>query len=414
MATFAPGQAIISEMAPSVHRPVRVITALSFGLMLSQVAIMAVPAVIVDLAARWSLDAAQIGWLGGIYFAGYAAGLPFLTGAANRIDGRTIYATSAAIAGLASFAFAFVATGFWSAVFLRFMAGVGFSGVHIVGMMLMVDRLEGSTKARAGAFYSAAYAIGSGGSFLIAGLLGGAYGWAAAFIGAGTAALFSVPLLLLIGPSLEGNHVKSMRWFPDFRAALKEQEVMRYVIAYAGNTWEVFAIRVWFVPFLAFNAGLNGNVESVWTPPVLAGLSALIAVPVSLGVAELAFRFGRERMVRLVSLASVCVCLVVGWLAASPYALVLSLLLLHGATSYGDAGAINGGVIAASTPASRGAALTLFGLLGFTSGFLGPLAVGLALKGAGGVSNASAWFWAFAVMALGSVAAAGAMTRRRI
>jgi len=47
------------------------------------------------------------------------------------------------------FAFAFVATGFWSAVLLRFMAGVGFSGVHIVGMMLMVARLEGSTKARA-------------------------------------------------------------------------------------------------------------------------------------------------------------------------------------------------------------------------------------------------------------------------
>jgi MFS family permease len=280
-------------------------------------------------------------------------------------------------------------------------------------MMLMVDRLEGSTKARAGAFYSAAYAIGSGGSFLIAGLLGEAYGWAAAFIGAGTASLLSLPLLLVIGPSLEGNQIKSMRWFPDFRAAMKEPEVMRYVIAYAGNTWEVFAIRVWFVPFLAFNAGLNGNLESVWTPPVLAGLSALVAVPVSLGVAELAFRFGREQMVRLVSLASVCVCLVLGSLAASPYALVLALLLLHGATSYGDAGAINGGVIAASTPASRAAALTLFGLLGFTSGFLGPLAVGLALKGAGGVSNASAWFWAFAVMALGSVVAAGVTTRRR-
>jgi hypothetical protein len=188
---------------------------------------------------------------------------------------------------------------------------------------------------------------------------------------------------------------------------------MRYVIAYAGNTWEVFAIRVWFVPFLAFNAGLNGKPESGWALPVWAGISALIAVPVSLAVAGLAFRFGREQMVRLVSLASVCVCLMLGWLAASPYALVLTLLLVHGATSYGDAGAINGGVIAASAPDIRAAALTLFGLLGFTSGFLGPLAVGLALKGAGGLANASAWFWAFAVMAFGSATAAGAMTRCR-
>ena len=44
--------------------------------MSSQIALMAVPATIVDLAQAWSLDAAQIGWLGGIYFAGYAAGLP--------------------------------------------------------------------------------------------------------------------------------------------------------------------------------------------------------------------------------------------------------------------------------------------------------------------------------------------------
>ncbi len=225
--------------------------------------------------------------------------------------------------------------------------------------------------------------------------------------------MLSLPLLLLIGPSLPGNEIKSIRWFPDFRAAMQEPKVMRYVIAYAGNTWEVFAIRVWFVPFLAFNAGLNGTPETVWAPPVLAGISALIAVPVSIGIAELAIRFEREQMVRLVSLASVCVCLILGWLAASPYVLVLALLLVHGATSYGDAGAINGGVIASSTPDIRAAALTLFGLFGFTSGFLGPLAVGLALKGAGGVANASAWFWAFAVMAFGSVTAAVAMARRR-
>jgi MFS family permease len=148
-------------MSSLTRRPARIITVLSIGLILSQVAIMAVPAVIVDLASQWSLDAAQIGWLGGIYFAGYAAGLPFLSGAANRTDGRSVYAVSAVIAGLASFAFAFIASGFWSAVFLRFMAGVGFSGVHIVGMKLMVDRLEGSTKARAGAYYSAAMRLGA-------------------------------------------------------------------------------------------------------------------------------------------------------------------------------------------------------------------------------------------------------------
>lgn len=393
----------------------RIVGVLSLGLILGQGAIMTVPAVIVELARQWSLDAAEIGWLGGIYFAGYAVGLPFLSGIAGRVDGRSAYAASAVTAGIASLAFALCAAGFWSAVMLRFMAGVGFSGIHIVGMKLMVDRLEGDSQARAAAFYSAAYAIGSGTSFLIAGLLSSAFSWHAAFIAAGFCALLTLPLLALIGPPREGSEVRSARWFPDFRAAMREREVMRYVIAYAGNTWEVFAIRVWFVPFLAFSAELNARPSSGWRPSLLAGLSAIAAVPVSIAVAELALRFGREKVVSGVSLASVCVCLILGWHAAAPYALVLALLLVHGATSYGDAGAINGGVVAAAGPALRTASLALFGLFGFVSGFLGPLAVGLAIKKAGGVTEPSAWFWGFAVMALGSAVAAGALTlgRRR-
>jgi predicted MFS family arabinose efflux permease len=269
--------------------------------------------------------------------------------------------------------FAFCAAGFWSAVALRFLAGVGFSGIHIVGMKLVIDRLEGDSRARAAAFYSAAYAIGSGGSFLIAGLLGSAFGWRAAFIAAGAGALLAIPLLLSIGPPLKGSEIRSPRWFPDFRAALKDREIMRYVIAYAGNTWEVFAIRVWFVPFLAFSAALNGHSTSLWSPPLLVGVSAILAVPVSIAVAELALRFGRDRVVFVTSLASICICLALGWLAASPYALVLALLFVHGATSYGDAGAINGGVVAAAAPETRAAALALFGLFGFASGFLAPL-----------------------------------------
>ena len=171
------------------RRPVLIITVLSLGLFLSQVAIMAVPAVIVELASQWSLNAAQIGWLGGIYFAGYATGLPFVSGAANRVDGRAVYAVSAVIAALASFAFAVIATEFWSAVVLRFIAGIGFSGIHVLGMKLMVDRLEGSTKARAAGLYSAAYATGTAGSYLIAGMLSGAYRWQAAFVAAGAGAI---------------------------------------------------------------------------------------------------------------------------------------------------------------------------------------------------------------------------------
>ena len=108
--------------------PARVVTALAVALMASQIALMAVPATIVDLAQEWSLDAAQIGWLGGIYFAGYAAGLPFLAGVSGRMDGRIVYCLSAVIAAVASFGFATIADGFWPGLWLRFIGGIGFSG----------------------------------------------------------------------------------------------------------------------------------------------------------------------------------------------------------------------------------------------------------------------------------------------
>lgn len=382
---------------------------LSVGLMFGQLAIMAVPALSVELAVLWQMDAAEIGWLGGIYFAGYAVALPFLAGAANRTDGRIVYSVAALVSAAASFGVALFADGFWWALVFRFAAGVGFAGIHIVGMKMLADRLTGTSQVRASAIYTGAFAAGSGCSFLVAGFLSKLLGWEAAFVAAGVGSLLSLPVLLLIGPPLDGNDIRSRRLFPDIGAALRDAEITRYVIAYAGNLWEVFAIRVWFVPFLVFNAASNNGAVSGWDPTLVAGLSVFVAVPLNLAIAELGVRWGRKTVIFAVSLASVLVCGLLGWQTSGPYVLVLALLLVHGVTSYGDVGAIAGGIVAASTVETRAAALALFGLLGFTFGFLGPLAVGLAVDLSGGPEEPGAWLWAFAVMALGSVVSAAAM-----
>jgi len=381
---------------------------MSVGLILGQLAIMAVPALSIELADLWNLGASETGWLGGIYFAGYAVALPFLTGATQRMDGRLVYAASALIGAAASFSFALFADGFWWALGLRFVAGIGFAGIHIVGMKLLADRLAGQTQARSGAFYTGAFAVGSGCSFLVAGTLSKMFGWEAVFVAAGTGSLLSMLTLLLIGPPLAGNEVRSTRWLPDFAVAWQDAEIRRYVIAYAGNIWEVFAVRVWFVPFLAFNATLNGYTPN-WSATTIAGLSVFVAVPLNLAIAELGIRLGRKQVIFAVSLASVLVCGLLGWQATGPYLLVIVLLVIHGVTSYGDVGAIAGGIMSVTTGEKRAAALALFGLAGFTAGFIGPLAVGLAIDLNGGREAPIAWLWAFVVMALGSVASGAAM-----
>lgn len=403
----------------TVRSPALVTSSLSLGLILGQLAIMTVPALSVDLAALWQLDATELGWLGGIYFAGYALALPFLAGAADRTDGRIVYAACALTNAAASLCIAWFGDGFWWLLLLRFAAGVGFAGVHIIGMKLLADRLSGNAQARASAVYTTAFAIGSGCSFLIAGLLANTFGWQAAFVAAGLGTLLSVPMLLLIGPPLAENEIRSTRLIPDFPAALRDPEIRRYIIAYGGNIWEVFAVRVWFVPVLTFSAAYNGMRGSTWDPTIIAGLSVFISVPLNLVIAEMGIRFGRRMVILSVSLLSIIVCGVLGWQASGPYLLVLALMLVHSITSFGDVGAIAGGMVAAASGELRAAALTLFGLFGFAFGFLGSLAVGLVIDVAGGRGEPGAWFWAFAVMAVGSVISGAAMawgpglTRRR-
>lgn len=132
-------------------------------------------------------------------------------------------------------------------------------------------------------------------------------------------------------------------------------------------------------------------------------------MPLNLAIAELGQRWGRKAVIFTVSVASVFVCLLLGWQASGPYLFVLAALMLHGVTSYGDVGAISAGFVRATKPEIRAAAMALFGMVGFTAGFLGPLFVGFAIDLSGGRTEPVAWFWAFVVIALGSVISAAAM-----
>ncbi|HKS89107.1 MAG TPA: hypothetical protein VJR70_06675, partial [Stellaceae bacterium] len=62
-------------------------------------------------------------------------------------------------------------------------------------------------------------------------------------------------------------------------------------------------------------------------------------------------------------------------------------------------------------PERRGAALSLYALAGYATGFLGPVAVGIAVDWFGGAASAAGWRAAFVTIALGSTAAACAVRR---
>jgi MFS family permease len=186
---------------------------------------------------------------------------------------------------------------------------------------------------------------------------------------------------------------------------------MSYVTAFVGNTWEVFAVRVWFVAYLGWVLHLPGNHISLPLLGLASGVASLAGVPARMVMAEIAARRGRRPVVIGICLASVATCLALSASAGRSIWVVLPLLVLVQVTSFADVGALAGGAVAAADPAQRGAALALYALGGFTTGFLAPVAVGNVLDWFGGAASASGWSAGYLVISLGSGVAAWAVWR---
>jgi MFS family permease len=105
-----------------------------------------------QITAVWGLSASQTGWIGGIYFAGYAVAVPFLSSATDHIDGRWLLTGSSWLGAAANLAFGFRADGLISASSLRFLGGVAIAGVHMPGLKMLTDRCAGSAQARGASF----------------------------------------------------------------------------------------------------------------------------------------------------------------------------------------------------------------------------------------------------------------------
>ena len=382
---------------------------LSFGLVANLAPQMTFAATLYEIAVDWALDAGQSGWIGGIYFAGYALAVPFLASVTDRIDGRWVYVIGALLGAAASFAFAVFAHGFVVALVLRFVGGVGLAGVHMPGLNLLMDRVDRFHQGRSAGIYTSSYAAGCAGSFVLAGLVDATFGWRAVFVAAGIGPLLSIcAVALLPAPLAEG---KSEHRRPPYRALLRNRGLLAYVAAFAGNTWEVFAVRVWFVAYLAWLLSLPGNHMTLPAPGVVSGVASLAGVPISMLMAEVAARHRRRPVIIGICLVSVATCLALAATAGGPIGIVLPLLVLVQITSFADVGALAGGAVAAADPAQRGAALALYALAGFTTGFLAPVAVGSALDWFGGAATASGWMAGYVVIAIGSAAATWAVWR---
>ena len=359
-----------------------------------------------ELSKEWALSSTQAGWIGGIYFAGYVVAVPFLVGLTDVVDARRIYLFGLLCGIVGSIGFGLFADGFVSAMVFRFFAGVSLAGTYMPGLQILNDRLAEDDRQKALPWYLSAFSLGTAASYYFTGLAGSALPWGDIFLLAGVAQIICLVLVCFAVPAKQpesSNH--SDRHPLDFRPVVRNRTAVAYIWGYTGHTYELFAYRAWIVAFLLFAAGASGAAVSRETAAGFAALFSLLGMPASLIGAHISLRRDRRQTISVVMMLSVIVGALLGFVGALPFVVVLLLAGLYSVFIMSDSAALTGGVVAAAREGERGATLATHSVLGFSGGFLGPLAVGLVLDGGAGPESIVGWGGAFIATAAGSAVA---------
>lgn len=358
-----------------------------------------VPTLLPAFSTAWGLSATAAGWLSGAFFLGYIVAVPLLVGATDRHDARRIWLGAASVSALALFVFAAFARSFESALACWLLAGLGLGGTYMPGLRALTDRLPPQHQSRGTAFYTATFGVGAAVSYLWAEAVRGLVEWPWLFAIAGGAVTLAVLLIgMAVAPlSRPAPHATN---HGGWGHALRDRRILATSLAYCGHNWELFAFRGWLVAIVTWQY----EQQPAWFyshPGLIAALATLLAVPASILGNEGAHRFGRDRWLNRVMTLSALLALALAALLAGPGLVslpALVLLLAYAATMNLDSAALTAGLLTETPPERRGKALALYACIGFTGGFIGPVAFGIALDAVG---RHSPWGWAAGMVTMG-------------
>jgi predicted MFS family arabinose efflux permease len=325
--------------------------------------------------------------------------VPVLVTLTDRIDAKRVYLFGVAATALAHLLFALLADGLWVALTARALAGIGWAGTYMTGLKLLADKVDAKLMSRAAAGHAASIGISGAVSFAYAAFLADLAGWPAAFLTSGVCAMLAFVLVALKVPSEGAPPRAGEQALFDFRTVLRNRSAMAYAIAYCIHTLEMSALRGWGVAFLGFVAMQSGASATIMSPTMALTLLGLLGTLASVLGNEAAILIGRRRLITLAMLASAACAVVLGFVGPRSYPLAFALMVLYGPIVWLDSSSLTAGTAGTAEPSRRGATLAVHSMLGYTGGFVGPLAVGFVLDWQGGMSI-SAWAAAFTLIAV--------------
>jgi MFS family permease len=322
-------------------------------------------AVLPDMAREGAIAAGRQALLSSGVQAGFVVGalVVSISGIADRLDPRRVFAASAVIAALANAAILVLPLGGDGAIAARVLTGALLAGVYPVGMKIAVGWGTTDRGLLVGLLVGA-LTFGSAGAYLAA-YFGGA-DWRVAVSATSVIAAAGGLLALLAG--LGPHHARAPRFEPGaVFLAWTDRRIRSAYLGYLGHMWELYAMWAWVGAAAAVSYAATMEVAAAeslakLTAFLAIGLGAFACVPAG----WFADRIGKAEVTIIALGASGLSALLTAASFGGPAWITLVLVVIWGIAVIPDSAQFSAIVADAAPPHLAGSLLTFQTALGFT------------------------------------------------
>ena len=364
------------------------------------------------LEPEWGMTAGQTGSVTSAHHVGFLVSLFTVGLLGDRFGAKRVYLFSSGFAAVSALLFAGLARDYVSAVLFYGLLGLCSGGSYTPGLAILAHRYPPSRRGRAIGFYIAASTTGYAVSLLLSGLMISKVGWRAAFwvtcTGPALGMVLGAAMLRRVDNVLPDRapDTAQVHWF---RAVLGNRAAIVMMLAYMFHSWELLGIWSWIPYYLATvygGVGLGALAAGMGATFAALGYLAGIGGPILGG--SLSDRLGRGPVIVLLASLSAVTTMTLGWLAAAPFWIVVSMAVVAQFLAVGDSPVLSTALTEVVPPRYLGGAYALRSVLGFGAGAVSPWVFGMVLdwgRADPAVSPTLTWGVAFAVMGLGGLLA---------
>ena len=324
----------------------------------------AAAAVLPDMVREGAIAAGRQALLTSAVQAGFVVGalVVSISGIADRLDPRRVFAVSALLAAAANAALLVAPLGGDAAIASRFLAGALLAGVYPVGMKIAVGWGVRDRGLLVGLLVGA-LTLGKAAPYLAA-FLGGA-AWRPAIVA--TSLLAGLGGLLVLAVGLGPHHARSPGFRPGaIRLAWTDRRIRRACIGYFGHMWELFAMWAWVGAAAAASYSVSMDADSAES---LAKLTAFLAIATGafacVFAGALADRIGKAEVTIIAMAVSGAAALLTALSFGGPVWLTFTLIVVWGIAVIPDSAQFSAIVADNAPPHLSGSLLTFQTALGF-------------------------------------------------